>query len=190
MFLYLHVCILSRFSRVRLLRLTDCSLPGSSVQVILQVRIPEWVAMLSASRPSWSTDQTHISYVSFIGRRVFYHHLHLTPNQTQKILSQAFQFLLLNSEKGKWRGRERSRVTPEEVSSAVNCDKQETSALPNSNHFTNRQVPSPVTFCIFNEGLLTANILSVLFKSQDSYHCPTIPYGRPHVKTKTSFLHN
>ena len=168
----------------------DCSLPGSSVQVILQVRIQEWVAMPSSRGSSWSTDQTHISYVSWIGRWIFYHYLHLTPNQMQKILSQAFQFLLLNSEKGKWRGRERSRVTPVEVSSTVNCDEQETSALPNSNHFTDRQVPSPVTFCIFNEGLLTANILSVLLKSQDSYYCPTIPYGRPYVKMKTSSLNN
>ena len=39
----------------------DCSLPGSSVHGITQVRILEWVAMFSSRWPSWSRDQTHIS---------------------------------------------------------------------------------------------------------------------------------
>ena len=46
------------------------SLPGSSVHGILQARILEWVAM-SSSRGSFPPrDQTRISYVSCIGRRV------------------------------------------------------------------------------------------------------------------------
>ena len=35
------VCVLSRFSRVRLCDSVDCSLPGSSVHRILQARILE-----------------------------------------------------------------------------------------------------------------------------------------------------
>ena len=40
-----EVRLLSRFSRVRLWDLTDCSLPGSSVHGILQARVLERVAM-------------------------------------------------------------------------------------------------------------------------------------------------
>ena len=47
----------------------DCSLPGSSVQGILQARILEWVAMPSSRGPSQPRDHTH-SYVSCIGRWV------------------------------------------------------------------------------------------------------------------------
>ena len=40
-----EVCLLSRFSHVRLWDLMECSLPGSSVHGILQARVLEWVAM-------------------------------------------------------------------------------------------------------------------------------------------------
>ena len=50
----------------------DCSPPGSSVHGILQTRILEWVAMPSSRASSQPRDQTHISYVSYIGRRVLY----------------------------------------------------------------------------------------------------------------------
>ena len=46
------------------------SLPGSSVHGIPQVRILEWVAMPSSRGSSRPTDQTHVSYVSCIGRQV------------------------------------------------------------------------------------------------------------------------
>ena len=52
---------------------TDCSPPGSSVHGILQARILEWVAMPSSRGSSRPRDQTHISYISYIGRRVLYH---------------------------------------------------------------------------------------------------------------------
>ena len=39
----------------------DCSLPGSSVHGILQARILEWIAMLSARGPSWPRDWTPVS---------------------------------------------------------------------------------------------------------------------------------
>ena len=41
---YLHACVLSCFSCVRLCDSMDCSSPGSSVHGILQARILEWVA--------------------------------------------------------------------------------------------------------------------------------------------------
>ena len=49
----------------------NCSLPGSSVHGILQVRILQWVAT-SFSRGSFQIrDRTHVSYVSCIGKQVF-----------------------------------------------------------------------------------------------------------------------
>ena len=51
----------------------DCCLPTSSVHVILQERILEWVAMPSFRGSSWLRDQTCISYVPYICRHVLYH---------------------------------------------------------------------------------------------------------------------
>ena len=51
----------------------DGSSPGSSVCGILQARILEWVVMPSFRGSSWPREQTHVSYVSCIGRRVLYH---------------------------------------------------------------------------------------------------------------------
>ena len=50
----------------------DCSPPGSSVWMILQARILEWVAMLSSRGSSWPRDWTHVSYVACISRQVLY----------------------------------------------------------------------------------------------------------------------
>ena len=48
------------------------SLPGSSVHEILQARILEWVA-ISFSRGSFqSRNQTHVSCISCIGRKILY----------------------------------------------------------------------------------------------------------------------
>ena len=44
----MHACILSIFSRVQFCKSMDCSLLGSSVHGILQVRILEWVPFLPA----------------------------------------------------------------------------------------------------------------------------------------------
>ena len=49
---------------------TPWSQQGSSVHGILQGRIPEWVALPSTRGPSQPRDQTCVSYVSFIGRRL------------------------------------------------------------------------------------------------------------------------
>ena len=51
----------------------DCSLPVSSVYGIFQARILECAAMPSSRGSSRPRDQTHVSYVSCIGRGVLYH---------------------------------------------------------------------------------------------------------------------
>ena len=51
----------------------DCSPPGSSVHGILQARLLEWVAMPSSRGSSRPRDQTCVSFISGIGRRVLYH---------------------------------------------------------------------------------------------------------------------
>ena len=53
--------------------LTLSDLPGSSVHAILQARRLEWVAISSSRRSSRPRDQTHIFYISCIGRRILYH---------------------------------------------------------------------------------------------------------------------
>ena len=55
----------------------DCSPPGYSVHGILQARILEWVAISYSRGSSQPRDQTHISYVSCVCRRVLYHQCHL-----------------------------------------------------------------------------------------------------------------
>ena len=50
-----------------------CSPPGFSVHGILQARILQWVAMSSSREPSRLRGQTHVSYVSCIGRQVLHH---------------------------------------------------------------------------------------------------------------------
>ena len=50
----------------------DSSPPGSSVHGMLQARILEWVAMPSSRGASQPKDQTLVSYVSCIVRRVLY----------------------------------------------------------------------------------------------------------------------
>ena len=51
----------------------DYSPPGSSAHGILQARILEQVAMPSSRWSSWPRDQTHVSYVSCVGKGVLYH---------------------------------------------------------------------------------------------------------------------
>ena len=65
------VCVWSHFSRVLLL--VTLVPPGSSVHGISQARILKWVAISFSRESSWSRDQTFISYISCIDRRVLYH---------------------------------------------------------------------------------------------------------------------
>ena len=55
---------------------TYCSPPDSSVHGILQATMLEWVAMPSSRESSQPRDQSYISYISYIGRRVLYHQRH------------------------------------------------------------------------------------------------------------------
>ena len=65
----LHACLT--------LEPVDCSLLGSSFHGILQARILEWVVVPSSRGSSPPRDQTCVSHISCIGRRVLYHSLHL-----------------------------------------------------------------------------------------------------------------
>ena len=77
-----NVCSVAQ-SCVKLCHPIDCSLPGSSVHGIFQVRILEWVAISLSSRSSWPRGWTHVSCISCIGRGLLYHcvtwqaHIHL-----------------------------------------------------------------------------------------------------------------
>ena len=51
----------------------DCNPPGSSVHGILQARILEWIAMPSSRGSSRPKDQTCVSRLSCIGRRILHH---------------------------------------------------------------------------------------------------------------------
>ena len=63
--IHTHVCMLSHFSHVRSGHsLWPYGLPGSSVHGILQVRILEWVAMLSSRGSSWPRNQTRVSCIA------------------------------------------------------------------------------------------------------------------------------
>ena len=55
------------------LQLVDYCLLGSSVHVILQARIQEWVAISYSRGPSRLRDPILISHISYIGRWVPYH---------------------------------------------------------------------------------------------------------------------
>ena len=60
------------------------SLPCSSVHGILQARTLEWVAMPSSRGSSQPRDQTHVSFISCIGRQVLYHQRHLGNANSQQ----------------------------------------------------------------------------------------------------------
>ena len=65
---FLSVCARSLQSCLALCNAMDQSPPGSSVHVILQARILEWVAIPFSRGSSRPRDQTSVSYVSCIGR--------------------------------------------------------------------------------------------------------------------------
>ena len=51
----------------------DCNPPSPSVCEIFQASILEWVAISSFRGSSWPRDQTHVSWVFCIGRRILCH---------------------------------------------------------------------------------------------------------------------
>ena len=91
-----NVCVLSLHLSLTLWSPMDCSPPGSSVHGTLQARILEWAAMPSSRESFQPKDQTHISYVSCIGRWVLYHYCYLgspRPSVSSKNLEpQNFNF--------------------------------------------------------------------------------------------------
>ena len=60
--IYMHAQSIQ--SCVALFDLMDCSLPGSSVHVILQARTLEWIAMPSSRVSSQPRNQTHVSCIA------------------------------------------------------------------------------------------------------------------------------
>ena len=81
----------------------DCSPPGSSVHQILQVRIPEWVAMPFSRGSFWPRDQTHVSCASWIARQILYHQHHMeSPSETQMYLMAEHQNTCIEKQQN-WR---------------------------------------------------------------------------------------
>ena len=77
-----HMCVCVQ-SHLTLYYPMDCSLPGSSVCGIFQARILEWVAILFSRGPLRPRDQTCISYVSCLGRRILHQLSHGWSQQFQ-----------------------------------------------------------------------------------------------------------
>jgi len=65
--------VLNRFCHVQLFATLWTSWPGSPVHGIHQARILEWVTMPFSRGSAQPRDQTHVSYISGIGRWVLYH---------------------------------------------------------------------------------------------------------------------
>ena len=62
--------------------LKDYSAPGFSLSEILHTKILEWVVAIPSSRESSQPmNQTHISYISWIGKKVLYHYHHLGAHE-------------------------------------------------------------------------------------------------------------
>ena len=110
--LSMYMCAKLLQSCLTLCNPMDCTLPGSSVHGFLQARILEWVAFILSRGFSWPRDQTCISYISCIGRRVLYLYSHLgSPrykiifigkskgwSSAQQVTTLMFCFLLTYSE--------------------------------------------------------------------------------------------
>ena len=67
---YADACMLCRFSCAQLCNPMDLSPPGSSVHKILQAKILEWVAISFSKGSSCPRNQSLVSYISCVGRRV------------------------------------------------------------------------------------------------------------------------
>ena len=65
--------LLSCSSHVQLCDSSGCTLPGSSVSVILQVRTLEWVAIFPSRGSSPPRNRTLILCTSCTGRQILYH---------------------------------------------------------------------------------------------------------------------
>ena len=72
-----RACLPGHFRCAWLCETMDCRPPGSSVHRILQARILKRVAVPSSRGSSRPRNQTHVSFVSGVGRQVLYHEHHL-----------------------------------------------------------------------------------------------------------------
>ena len=73
-----YACVLNSLqSCLTLCTSGDCNPPGLFVRGVLQARMLDWVAIPFSRGLSWPRDQTHVSYVSGIGRQLLYHQFHL-----------------------------------------------------------------------------------------------------------------
>ena len=88
----IHMCILS--SVWLFCDSVDCSPPGSSVHGISQAGILELVAIFFSKGSSWPRDQTCVSYVSCIGRRILYQELSSGYNGVWSQVFNSAPFLL------------------------------------------------------------------------------------------------
>ena len=71
----------------------DCSLPGSSVHGISEVRILKWAAISFSRGSSWFRDWTH---VSCIGRHILYHWANReAPKLSLSIMNLALSILFI-----------------------------------------------------------------------------------------------
>ena len=75
------MCVQSVYSCLTLYNFMNCSSPGSSVHGILQVRILEWISMLSSKESSRPRDGAHVSYISCTAGGFFYPLSHLGSSQ-------------------------------------------------------------------------------------------------------------
>ena len=93
------VCVRAKLfgtSYPTLCNLLDHSPPGSSVHDIFQVRILEWVTMLSSRKSYQPRDGTHISYVSCTGSAT------REPSSAQSHVLSCFVFLFSILPTFKW----------------------------------------------------------------------------------------
>ena len=107
----------------------DCSPPSSSVHVIFQVGILEWVAISFSRRSSWSKDWMHISYVSYIGRWILHLLSHQgspnTPVCTQMWTRASFLCILLTeAQSGKFFIRQELWMSLKRNKISIDCGKQ------------------------------------------------------------------
>ena len=153
----------------------DCSPPSSSVHVIFQVGILEWVAISFSRRSSWSKDWMHISCVSYIGRWILHLLSHQgspnTPVCTQMWTCASFSCILLTeAHSGKFFIRQELWVSLKRNKISIDCGKQRSErGLPFplllvfffsyvSNHFRSRWV-----ICVRNSRFTCGNTLRQVY---------------------------
>ena len=114
---------LSHFSHVRLCVTLRTVARQAPVHGILQARMLEWVVMTSSRRSSRPWDQTCISYVSCIGRRILYHEHHLGSQS-----SLVSEFILSRAQHGTVMPHEGlpTSITPHPRLLQATCRQQET----------------------------------------------------------------